>query len=184
MQGLQLPNPESAPTPESIHQLRKQLEETIKLNLALKAKQARNAALIKQLHAITSPPSNTNNAESPESLAFLTQDRTNGSSHAPLTTQTQFAVSQLPALRQLVSELRPKLDKLKSTSPGDVPRDARKEERRQYIESGVRRVIARGGLNNGEGDLKTMNGERRGREEVEMLERVVRGIGDGDRMET
>ena len=56
-------------------------------------------------------------------------------------------------------------------------REKRKEERRTYIEGGVRRVVDRGGISaRGEGDLKAEDGERRGREEVEGLEGVVKGL--------
>lgn len=48
--------------------------------------------------------------------------------------------------------------------------ESRREERRGYIESGVRRVVGKGV---GEEEV---GGERRGREEVEALEGVVGGL--------
>lgn len=192
-QGLQLPPPESAPTPESIHHLRRQVQETTKLNLALKSREAQNAALISQLNAMLSSPKD-NNTETTGSLAFLTTPigSDSNTTSQPLTTRTQFATSQLPALRQLIAELRPKVAKLKNVDPSDVDWNSRKEERRQYIEGGVRRVVGKGGFGAGEGDLKAGEGERRPREEVEMLEGVVRAMGNGvgsgsgreDRMES
>ena len=68
----------------------------------------------------------------------------------------------------------------------------RREERRQYIEGGVRRIVGKGGFGDGGGEgegilesLASKGVERRGREEVEGLEDVVRGIGEveGERME-
>ena len=62
---------------------------------------------------------------------------------------------------------------------GDVDQESKKEQRRAYIESGVRRVVGKGafGVPHADGDLKAREGERRGREEVEGLEGVVRGMG-------
>ena len=133
---------------------------------------------------LTPPPADSNENAS-NSLAFLTQVRTasSSSSQTPLTTQTQFATSQLPALKQLVADLRPKLDKLKDAKVADVDWKSKKEERRQYIESGVRRVVGKGGFGNGESELEGMAGERRGREDVEVLEAVMAGLGREEKME-
>lgn len=51
--------------------------------------------------------------------------------------------------------------------------EGRREERRRYIEGGVRKVLGRSGAVEGE----EVGGERRGREEVEGLEGVVGGLG-------
>ena len=60
----------------------------------------------------------------------------------------------------------------------DLIREGGEEERRKYIEGGVRRVVGRTGvIGRGEGDLKVGEGERRDREEVEGLEGVVKGLG-------
>ena len=185
MQGLQFPASNSAATPESILDLRRKVQETTKLNLALRSRHAKNAATIAQLQTMLTPPS-TNNASTPSnSLAFLTQHQ-NGSStsQSPLTTQIQFATSQLPALRHLVDELRPKIDKLKYAGLEGIDSGSRREERRQYIESGVRRVVGKGGFGNSEGGLEATGMERRSREDVEGLEAVIRGIGGTEKMES
>ena len=54
----------------------------------------------------------------------------------------------------------------------DTEWDNKREERRAYIESGVRRVVGKGGADGAE-----VGGERRAREEVEGLEDVVKGLG-------
>lgn len=57
--------------------------------------------------------------------------------------------------------------------------EGKREERRRYIESGVARVLRRGG-GVGTGGMEMQDGaERRGAEEVEALEGLVRGGGSG-----
>lgn len=58
---------------------------------------------------------------------------------------------------------------LKEGAGSDVDWESRREERRAYIESGVRRVV---GTRRSEG--KGMGGELRSKEEVEGLEDLVR----------
>ena len=185
-QGLQIPSPESAATPESILDLRRKVQETTRLNLALRNRHAKNTALTSQLRTmLTSTPANSD-GKGPKSLAFLTQSQPGGSStsQTPLTTQTQFATSQLPALKQMVGDLRPKLDNLKGLRTGNVDWGSKKQERRQYIESGVRRVVGKGGFGSGEGGLGGVVGERRGREDVEGLEAVVGVLNREEKMES
>lgn len=143
-----------------------------------------------QLRTLLLSPSGSE-ATPPNSIAFLTQPTsTSSNSRTPLTTSSQFATSQLPALRQLVADLRPKIRSLKDKGIDNVDWESRREERRQYIEGGVRRVAGKGGFGGGEGeammDSIAGNGaERRGREEVEGLEGVIGGLGDvgGERIE-
>ena len=96
----------------------------------------------------------------------------------PLTTNAEFATSQLPALRKLVAELRPKMRELNEGVVGKVDWEGKREERRKYIESGVRRVVG-----TGRGDGDGVGGETRTRDEVEGLEGVVEGLGHGSGME-
>ena len=56
--------------------------------------------------------------------------------------------------------------------------DGKREERRAYIESGVRRVVGTG-REDGEG----VGGELRARDEIEGLEAVVGELGQGSKME-
>ena len=184
-QDIQLPISPSAPTPESILLLRRKLQETRKLNLALRSTHTRNANLITQLNTLLSPT-----AADTHSLAFLTS-HTNPAAQSlnlsfspssrdatPLTTNAQFATSQLPALRKLVAELRSKMQELKEGPGGKVDWEGKREERRKYIESGVRKVVGTG-REDGEG----VGGEMRTRDEVEGLEAVVEGLGRGSRRE-
>jgi hypothetical protein len=67
---------------------------------------------------------------------------------------------------------------LKEGSAGKGNWDAKREERRAYIESGVRRIVG-----NGREDGEAVGGELRARDEIEGLEAVVGGLGQGSRME-
>ena len=67
---------------------------------------------------------------------------------------------------------------LKEGPGGKVDRDGKREERRAYIESGVRRVVGTG-REDGEG----IGGELRPRDEIEGLEGVVGALGQGSRMD-
>ena len=64
----------------------------------------------------------------------------------PLTTNTTFALSQLPALRALLAELRPKLVTLQETVlKQDSAKDERREERREYIEQRTKAHLDKSG---------------------------------------
>lgn len=176
---------ENTPTPERIAQLRRRKHETAKLNALLKARQAGNARLVQEVKGLTSS-SSRNEGDSAavaaaSSLAFL---KGGGKGEQNLTTQAQFATSQLPALRELMGRLRPRAEKLRTGRGGmDVDVGSNAEERRRYIESGVRRVVDRSGVADSEAGLNLAMGEgRRNREDVEMLEGVVgTGIGATER---
>ena len=73
-----------------------------------------------------------------------------------------------------MADLRPKMQELKEGSIGKVDWEGKREERRAYIESGVRRVVG-----TGRDDREAVGGELRARDEVEGLEAVVEGMGKG-----
>ena len=175
--GLELPLKENTPTPERIAHLRRRKHETAKLNALLKARQAGNARLVQEVKGLTSSSGKDGQsaaAAASSSLAFLKDGRGDQN----LTTQAQFATSQLPALRELVGRLRPRAEKLRKGRKG-VDVGSSTEERRRYIESGVRRVVERSGIDAGEGGVDMAVGEgRRTREDVDMLEGVL-GTGVG-----
>ncbi|MCJ1335635.1 hypothetical protein MMC09_000907 [Bachmanniomyces sp. S44760] len=238
-ENLQIPLPPSAPIPSSLHQLRRKLQETQKLNLALREESARNETLISQLRSIlglpnpttqksdvitssttttTNPTAQTAASAAGPDFSFLTTVPTaqslgitfsNGASassttearsghtprstenpqqdHQPLSTLAQFTTSQLPALRTLVASLRPALTTLSSNEATKIDRGSTKEERRRYIDSQTRGIVAReigvsedadgterygGGGSGGRGEGIS----RRGVEEVKALEGVVTGL--------
>lgn len=171
VQNLQLPPPPNAPTPESILLLRRKLQETRRLNSALRRQHTSNATLITQLQILVSPSSDP----SASNLSFLTSDPSatplglsftqNNANSTPLTTRAGFATSQLPALRAQLEALRPKLQSLQGVVEG-VDWEGKREERRAYIEGRVRKVVGKtGGESRG----------RIGREEVDGMEGIVGG---------
>ncbi|KAL8937078.1 MAG: hypothetical protein Q9211_003867 [Gyalolechia sp. 1 TL-2023] len=204
-EGLTLPLPSITPTPESILGLRRKVQETRKLNHALRTTHASNATTIAQLRSLLSAPQPKSESEaSPPSssttdpsLAFLTSHpsattlglsftqpsssntKAKDKTYNPLETNIQFFISQLPALRIALEKLKPRLKSLPEKI-GDVDWESRREERRAYIEARVRKVIEGTGVGGGSGDV--MGGVRFGREEVRDLERVVGGM-EEDRME-
>ncbi|KAL8945725.1 MAG: hypothetical protein Q9222_007777 [Ikaeria aurantiellina] len=163
-EGLTLPLPATSPTPESILALRRKVQETRKLNLALRNTHANNAATISQLKSLLSAPQSESEPSDPStaSLAFLTSHPLSSTlnlsltaahndsaktkkTNEPLSTQAQFFISQLPALRNALEELKPRVKSLQE-KVGDVDWESRREERRAYIEGRVRKVVGSGGV--------------------------------------
>ncbi|GIJ83386.1 hypothetical protein Asppvi_002205 [Aspergillus pseudoviridinutans] len=165
------PSP-NAPTPETIHALRKKLNETKKLNRSLKRESAQNEAVISQLRSILSTvqapdvAKNTNGESKAETLvptqdkkdldlSFLTSSPAaqqlrvgvntgSNTQYTPLTTNTTFILSQLPALQAMLKQLRPKLVSLPKSSD-ILETDAKFDERREYIESRIKLHLERTG---------------------------------------
>lgn len=99
--------------------------------------------------------SKTDAAVKPVDLSFLTSspaarqlrvgvDTSAHTKYAPLTTNTTFILSQLPALHATLENLRPKLASLPGSSQGLTSRTQR-DERREYIESRIRLHLERAG---------------------------------------
>ncbi|KAL9613007.1 MAG: hypothetical protein Q9167_002440 [Letrouitia subvulpina] len=185
-EGLNLPLPPNAPTPESIVALRRKVHETKKLNRALRNIHAQNASLISQLTSLLSPTPSDPSASPQDtpSLSFLTSlpaaaflglsfNSPSSASDAkiggPLSAQSQFLATQLPALREAVATLRPKLRTLPEKI-GDVDWESSREERRNYIEDRVRKVV-------GKGVGENPPGPRKGLEEVRGLESLTANMG-------
>ncbi|KAL4915503.1 Mis12 protein-domain-containing protein [Aspergillus aurantiobrunneus] len=163
------PSPE-APTVETILALRQKLQETKKLNRALKQETARNEVMISQLKAIlsatqTSDAGNDTKGEGEPTVApagkrdldlsFLTSSPAAqqlrvgvatgpNTQHTPLTTNTTFILSQLPALQALLKDLRPKLATLPKSNL-ENGKESKADERREYIESRIRLHLERSG---------------------------------------
>ena len=185
-QNLQLPPPANAPTPESILLLRRKLQETRKLNAALRRQHQQNDSLISQVQNLLTPLQASAAADQPN-LSFLTSNANSKSFglsfdpqeqgvEGPLTTHARFSSSQLPALRAHLGALRPKLQTLPEALD-HIDWEGRREERRAYVEGRVRRAVERGGGSSGEELGRVVDGEGRvEREEVEGLERIVRSL--------
>jgi kinetochore protein Mis12/MTW1 len=182
------------PTPETIHAQRKQLLETRKLNRSLKDECARNEAVISQLKSILSTVENAKSdgpadiskttPRKPLDLSFLTSspaarqlrvgvDAGTNSKHAPLTTNTTFILSQLPALQATLEQLRPKLATL-SASTEEMETKSKRDERKEYIESRIRLHLERAGqLAMGDDGNPVVAGRRIDISEAHALENVA-----------
>ncbi|KAJ9606010.1 hypothetical protein H2200_009859 [Cladophialophora chaetospira] len=163
-ENLSYPPSSDAPTVESVQTLRTKLAAERGASRALLKEYNRNQAIIHQLQSLIG-----NGQVTPSNLSFLT----NGTSAQSLTTNTNFAVSQLPALRATLAEIRPKLAALKNASINvESAKDEDKEERRGYIEQRTRSHLQR----NGEGlqePMAAVSGKRVDPEEIQALEKVA-----------
>lgn len=135
---------ENGPTPESIQMLRRKLTASRALSKALLQEQKRNEAILQQLRSITG-------TDGDHSLGFLTSSTGAknlgvSSGGQALSTNTTFAMSQLPALKSLLAELRPRLTSLKDSSASyESAKDELRQERREYIEQRTKAHLQRNG---------------------------------------
>ncbi|KAL4735647.1 Mis12 protein-domain-containing protein [Aspergillus similis] len=204
-ENISLNPPPDAPTVETILALRQKLQETKKLNRALKQESARNEVMIAQLKTIlsatqasdaatdTKESGTTSIAKKDLDLSFLTaspaaqQSRVgvatgSNTQHTPLTTKTTFILSQLPALQAMLKELRPKLAALpKSGLAKD--KEPKSDERRDYIESRIRLHLERSGQLPGNDGNLTVGGRRMNISEAQALEAVTSMLTQVDRKE-
>ena len=142
-------------TTAEVEQLRLRVRETRKLNRMLNHELAKSKATNEQLRSLLSV-----NAEGHQgALAFLnsgeqarqlglpsTLGETTGAEKGPLETNVNFALSQLPALKELVASLRPQLAKVKSEKNVPAPEAEEERERRLYVERQARMAMERQGL--------------------------------------
>lgn len=108
-------------------------------------------------------------------------------SRAPLTTHTTFTTSQLPHLRQLLSQLKPHLATTALPSGKGGEGEEWAKERRVYVESQSKRVLERRGVDTRNGVEGVVEGNRVGAEEVRGLEGIVAELGrmdGGEAMDT
>ncbi len=90
-----------------------------------------------------------------------------------LTTNTYFALSQIPALRSLLEDLRPKLGSLQTVAAGThYAKAERREERQEYIEQRAKLHLQRNGGSAFVTDA-AIHGKRVEPEEIEALEKVA-----------
>ncbi|KAH0397690.1 hypothetical protein KCU89_g8013, partial [Aureobasidium melanogenum] len=151
-----------APTPELVNRLRRKVQETEKLQSALKAEAAQNEALLTQLRPLTCAPPVAQSSFKPDqdtpqqaqnaSFSFLTNNSSakalgvGSEKHAnSLAQNTSFVYSQIPALREIVSTLRSHLATLPANNMAATV-DQSTEARHAYIESQTRRALDRAGV--------------------------------------
>jgi kinetochore protein Mis12/MTW1 len=198
-EGLNFTQDNDAPNTESVTMQRKKLRETQKLHLLLLAEKARNEATITSLKALLLnqvPKKELDEEEIYPAFAFLeNKGELTGDGTHPVTTTTSFALSQLPALKSILENLRPRLKELtngngKEGLVGEEDKTWRRE-RLEFVEKEARRHLENvRGLELGEmGEVRDGEwqgeGRKLGKGEVEDLERVVGMVGgrEGDPMD-
>ena len=188
-QGLNFTLDADAPSSESITLQRRKLREVEKLHALLTAETTRNEATISSIKALLSTqvpktePAEDSKPSGPM-FAFL-QDKGDlkGDVSHPISTTTSFALSQLPALKSLLGNLKPRLDALASDSgkEGLVGEEEKswKKERLEFVEKEARRHLENvRGLELGDmGEVRDGEwqgeGRKLGKGEVDDLEKVV-----------
>lgn len=193
-EGLMFERGEDEPDRESIGLQRRKVRETEKLHALLLAETAKNEATIKSLKALLSGRGVKQEGAAYPAFAFLQEkaDLT-GDVGRPISTTTSFTLSQLPALKALLQNLRPRLKDLAS---GDGKRGlvgeeekSWRRERLEFIEKETRRHLenVRGLELSEQGEVRDGEwqgeGRRLGKGEVEDLERVVGLVSGGDAMD-
>jgi kinetochore protein Mis12/MTW1 len=160
-----------------------QVQETRKLQRALKATMAKNEAILDQLKNLTT----IDGPNGPGPLAFLLHGGAASklgisanivdANSGPLTTNVSFALSQLPALQELLAQLRPNVPSLDQSANAPATEGALAKERRIYVESQSRRAMERQGLAPGIDASETL-GRIVTTEELASLENMVQDVDD------
>ena len=159
--------------------------------------------LIDQLRSLAKPNTFESNGDKAQfgaagALSFLTHGNSAGqlgmvhsarsdsmdTGAGPLETNTSFALSQLPALRTALAELRPRLAALEASSTTPAPESNAARERRLYVETQSRKASERQGMGVGDSSADSL-GRAVAPEELASLEIIAGGINrnNEDRME-
>lgn len=171
-------------SPDGVNALRRKVQASQQLHIALKGECAKNEALLKKLRAAVGDTA-VKSEEGPNVLGFLNDKGglEQGGMKRPIGLNTDFALSQLGALRGLSGELGELLPQLEEEQEESK---SWRRERAEYVEGAARKFLEREGVELGDlGEVRDgeWQGEGRGltREEVEGLEGVVeRRIEDQD----
>ena len=176
-------------TPEELLQQRRKVQETAKLNAMLKAEEARNQAVIAQLRTLTGQPSATSQQTSqsseaaPSPFSFLTTSPHTSNTAQPLSQNLQYAIAQLPALRELLAQLKASLSSLPAARQVRQDENSVEAKRRGYINAQSRRALEKRGVDvSGQSGAAVAGAGRRvAAEEVQGLESVVQALGGADK---
>lgn len=185
------------PTPESVTALRRRLHASQRLHTALESERTRNDALLNKLRSLLGvvPDVKTEEGQAtPEpaldgsAFGFLREKASlqNAGTDKPITTTTEFTLSQLQSLRALSTSLRTLLPDLgpadEDVSVDHGPRTWRRE-RVDYVESASRKYLETArGLELGEqGEVRDGEWQGEGRKitrgDVESLEQIASMLG-------
>lgn len=178
--GVDLANakPGDVPTPEEVQAQRRKLQETVKLNTMLKAEEAKNAAILKQLSGLIEKGGEEAEGESTEApFAFLKSTSKEG--NGKLTQDTKEALERIPALRQLLAQLKDAMQAFPNTKHGRFEdEDSAEARRRRYLEHQSRRALERKGIDpESSAGASLAAGRKMGRDELEGIESVVQALG-------
>jgi kinetochore protein Mis12/MTW1 len=184
--NLELDSSASILTPEELLQQRRKVQETAKLNAMLKAEEARNQAVIAQLQSLVggqpAQQAPGADAENPSPFSFLTTSPHTSTTTQPLSQNLQYAIAQLPALRELLAQLKTSLSSLPAARQVRLDENSMEVKRRGYITAQSRRAMEKRGVDVGGQSSEVGRGRRVAAEEVQGLESVVQAMGGADKM--
>jgi kinetochore protein Mis12/MTW1 len=186
--NLELDSNASTLTPEELLQQRRKVQETAKLNAMLKAEEARNQAVIAQLQSLVGGQPSTAqqapgaDAAKPSPFSFLTTSPHTSTTTQPLSQNLQYAIAQLPALRELLAQLKTSLSSLPAARQVRLDENSVEAKRRGYINAQSRRAMEKRGVDVGGDHSEAGRGRRVAAEEVQGLESVVQAMGGADKM--
>lgn len=164
------------PRPEEIQLRRRKLQETKKLNAMLKAEEAKNENVLAQLRSLNGKSSTglTSDDADPGAFAFLAAgSNAAGSSKPSLSQDVQTALTQLPALRALLAQLRDSLQVLPHARYGQEDEDSADAIRRRYLDGQSRRAAERRGVDPEQVPAMTLAGRRVDQDEVQGIKAVL-----------
>ncbi|EMF15690.1 uncharacterized protein SEPMUDRAFT_161817 [Sphaerulina musiva SO2202] len=177
--GIDVVAAEDVPSPEAVELQRKRLHETAKLNIMLKAEEAKNAVILQQLSALigTEPKQDADATDAP--FAFL-KAAAGQSKH--LEQDTQNALSQIPAVQQLLAQLKEAMQTIPAVKNGRYDdEDSAEGRRRRYLENQSRRALERKGIDlDSSAGTSLAAGRKIGRDEIEGIESVVQALGGAE----
>lgn len=200
-EGLDFTRSEDTPSVEEVREQRKRVVEAQRLQRLLMAEEAKNQAIIAKLRALRGLPQKSPRKsfkkESGEREVVVKDedlpypvfkhleekgDLASGGEKNPLSTTTRFALSQLPALKSLESELRPMEKALGTETPEGGEARTWRGERTEYIQKMTRRHLESRGVEMDEkGEIRDGDwqggGRRLNKGEVEELEVVISLMG-------
>lgn len=180
--GVDVADATNVPSPEQVQMQRQRLNETAKLNTLLKAEEAKNAAILEQLSGLIGAEAKADGAENASSpFAFLNAGAGTAKSQQ-ITQDTQYAISQIPALQRLLAQLKDAMQTIPNTRNVRLDDDESIEgRRRRYLTHQSRRALERKGIDvDSSAGASLATGRRMGKDELEGIEKVAQALGGAE----
>ncbi|EME47428.1 hypothetical protein DOTSEDRAFT_21210 [Dothistroma septosporum NZE10] len=181
--GIDVVSAEEVPallTPEQVQLQRRKLHEAAKLNIMLKAEEAKNAATLSQLSRLigAEPKQEGQDGKSEAPFAFLKSSAVTAQAQN-LAQDTLGTLKQIPMLQQLLEKLKDAMQNIPNPRQSRFDHsDSREGRRRQYLNAQTRRALERNGVDPESGVGSSLNaGRRMSREELEGIESVAHALG-------